>query len=161
MDREDVDLEFVEREKALIRSLSRGDAYDHPVRELRVLDTHISWVVLTGDFAYKIKKPIRLDFLDYSTLEKRRHFCELELELNRRWAPDIYLDVVPICGSFREPVVGGEGEPIEYALKMKEFPQSAQLDAQLVAGLLSETDMVPLAETGATRAVISSGETNR
>ena len=148
--REDLDLEFVEREKALIRSLSRGDAYDHPVQKLRVLDTHISWVVLTGDFAYKIKKPIKLDFLDYSTLEKRKHFCELELELNRRWAPDIYLEVVPICGSFEAPVVGGEGEPIEYALKMKEFPQSAQLDAQLAEGLLTDTDMVQLAETVAT-----------
>jgi aminoglycoside phosphotransferase family enzyme/predicted kinase len=145
--REEVELEFVERGKALIRSLSRGDAYNHPVKALRVLDTHISWVVLTGDFAYKIKKPIKLDFLDYSTLEKRRHFCELELELNRRWAPDIYLEVVPICGSFREPVVGGAGQPIEYALKMKEFPQSAQLDAQLAAGLLTDTDMVQLAET--------------
>ncbi len=147
MDHQDVDLESVEREKALIESLSRGDAYDHPTENIRVLNTHISWVVLTGDFAYKIKKPIRLDFLDYSTLDKRKHFCELELKLNRRWTPDLYLDVVPICGSFREPIVGGDGTPIEYALKMKQFPQSAQLDAQLEAGQLTDADMVELAET--------------
>ena len=147
MDRDDVDLESVEREKVLIESLSHGRAYDHPVEDVRVLNTHISWVLLTGDFAYKIKKPIKLAFLDYSTLEKRKHYCELELELNRRWAPNIYLDVVPICGSFRAPVVGGEGTPIEYAVKMNEFPQSAQLDAQLAAGRLNDADMVDLAET--------------
>lgn len=147
MEHEDVDLVSIEREKVLIESLSHGCAYDHPVEDIRVLDTHISWVLLTGDFAYKIKKPVKLAFLDYSTLEKRKHYCELELELNRRWAPDIYLDVVPICGSFRAPVVGGKGTPIEYAVKMTQFPQSAQLDAQLAAGLLVDADMVDLAET--------------
>ena len=103
--------------------------------------------MLTGDFAYKIKKPIKLAFLDYSTLEKRKHYCELELHLNRRWAPELYVDVVPICGSFEEPVVGGDGTAIEYALKMKQFPQDAQLDAQQAAGLLVTRDMVDLAET--------------
>ena len=147
MGHEDLDLESVEREKALIRSLARGCGFDHPVQDVRVLDTHISWVLLTGDFAYKIKKPIKLAFLDYSTLEKRKHYCELELELNRRWAPEIYLDVVPVCGSFRAPVVSGTGTPIEYAVKMREFPQSAQLDEQLASGLLDENDMIDLAET--------------
>ncbi len=147
MGRQDVDLESVEREKALVRSLLQARAYAHPVENVRVLDTHISWVLLTGDFAYKIKKPIKLAFLDYSTLEKRKHCCELELELNRRWAPELYLDVVPIRGSFDEPIVGGEGEAIEYAVKMAQFPQSAQFDAQLAAGLLVNKDMVELAET--------------
>ena len=87
MDQKDVDLESVEREKELIVALAQGDAFDHPVENIRVLDTHISWVLLTGDFAYKLKKPIKLAFLDYSTLEKRKHYCEVELELNRRWAP--------------------------------------------------------------------------
>jgi len=150
MSREDVDLESVNREQVLIDALSLGRAFDHPVRDVRVLDTHISWVVLTGDYAYKIKKPIRLAFLDYSTLAKRKHFCELELELNRRWAPELYVDVVPISGSFEEPIVDGSGTPIEYALKMNQFPQSAQLDALLAAGQLADTDMVRLAETIAT-----------
>ena len=147
MDHEDVDLESVEREKVLIQSLLHGGSFGHPIEDVRVVDTHISWVLLTGDFAYKIKKPIKLAFLDYSTLEKRKHYCELELELNRRWAPDIYLEVVPVCGNFHAPVVGGPGTPIEYAVKMKQFPQSAQLDAQLAAGLLSDADMIDLAGT--------------
>ena len=155
MGHKDVDLASIEREKVLIDSLLHGRAYDHPVEDIRVLDTHISWVILTGPFAYKIKKPVELPFLDYSTLEKRKHYCELELELNRRWAPDIYLDVVPVCGSFHAPVVGGKGTPIEYAVQMKQFPQSAQLDAQLEAGLLVDTDMHDLAETvAATHATI-------
>ncbi len=147
MHRDDVDLEPIEREKALVRSLSHGHAYDHPVENVRVLNTHISWVVLTGAFAYKIKKPIKLAFLDYSTLELRKRYCELELELNKRWAPELYVEVVPICGSFDAPIVGGEGTPIEYALKMNQFPQDAQLDVQLAAGLLTSADMVRLAET--------------
>ena len=144
---DDVDLESVEREKTLIESLAHGRAYDHPVQDIQILDTHISWVVLTGKFAYKIKKPVKLAFLDYSTLQKRKRYCELELALNRRWAPDLYLDVVPICGSFGEPLVAGKGPPIEYAVKMKQFPQSAQLDEQLAAGLLDDADMFALAET--------------
>lgn len=147
MSGKDVDLEPVNREQVLIDSLSEGRAFDHPVRDVRVLDTHISWVVLTGDYAYKIKKPIKLAFLDYSTLAKRKHFCELELELNRRWDSGLYVAVVPICGSFRAPLVNGSGTPIEYALKMKQFPQEAQLDELLAAGRLTGSDMVQLAET--------------
>jgi aminoglycoside phosphotransferase family enzyme/predicted kinase len=143
----DVDLASVEREKLLVESLLHGRAYDHPVRDVRVLDTHISWVLLTGDYAYKIKKPVKLAFLDYSTLEKRKYYCELELELNRRWAPELYLDVVPISGSYDAPRVGGDGTPIEYAVKMREFPQDAQLDEQLEAGRLTEADMIDLAGT--------------
>ncbi|MDJ0751444.1 MAG: AAA family ATPase [Woeseiaceae bacterium] len=146
MDPEDIGLESIESAEALVGSLSHRSAYDHRVGNIRVLDTHISWIVLTGDFAYKIKKPVKLDFLDYSTLEKRKCCCELEVELNRRWAPDIYLDVVPICGSRGSLIVGGTGTPIEYAVRMNQFPQDAQLDAQLAAGLLVNKDMVELAE---------------
>lgn len=141
-----VDLTAVGREKELIGSLLRENAYPHPVDNLRFLDTHISWVILTGDFAYKIKKPIKLEFLDFSSLEQRKHYCEEELRLNRRWAEDLYLDVVPITGSFKNPVVVGQGDAIEYAVKMRQFPQSAQLDVQLDEGLLSEADIVALAE---------------
>ncbi|MDH3552936.1 MAG: AAA family ATPase [Gammaproteobacteria bacterium] len=146
MTSETVDLTAVGREKKLIRSLLRERAYAHPVENIRLLDTHISWVILTGNFAYKIKKPIKLEFLDFSSLEQRRHFCEEELRLNRRWARDLYVEVVPISGSFEDPEVGGEGDPIEYAVKMLQFPQSAQLDVQLDAGLLTGADMIALAE---------------
>ena len=141
-----VDLNSVRREERLIASLLHECAYPHPVDKMHLLETHISWVILTGRFAYKIKKPIKLEFLDFSTLERRKFFCNEELRLNRRWAPELYLDVVPICGDFEKPVVGGDGTPIEYAVRMLQFPQAAQLDEQLHAGLLLDADMIELAE---------------
>jgi hypothetical protein len=110
--------------------------YDHPVESCRLIETHISWVLLTGDYAYKVKKPLDLGFLDFSTLAKRRLYCEEELRLNRRLAPSLYLEVVAITGSAEAPVLGGEGEPIEYAVKMVQFPQAAQLDRMLAVGRL-------------------------
>ena len=141
-----IDLTSVGREEKLINSLLHETAYSHAVDSIQLLETHISWVILTGSFAYKIKKPIKLEFLDFSSLERRKFFCYDELRLNRRWAPELYVDVVPICGSFEKPVVGGAGVPIEYAVKMLQFPQAAQLDAQLDAGLLVDADMIELAE---------------
>ncbi len=107
----------------LIETLLDPAAFDHPVDSLRLVETHISWVVLTGKYAYKIKKPVRFDFVDYSTLQRRRHFCELELQLNQRLAPDVYLQVVPITGTAEQPRIGGNGPAIEYAVKMFEFQQ--------------------------------------
>lgn len=135
-----------DKQPPLIESLLRPRAYPHPVSKIELLETHISWVILTGEFAYKIKKPVTLSFLDFGTLEQRKHFCEEELRLNRKWAPKLYLDVVPICGSAETPTMGGDNAVIEYALKMLQFPQSARLDAQLDAGLLSDDDMYELAE---------------
>ena len=135
------------RQTTLVASLRKAEAYPHPVSPIEVFETHISWVIATGTFAYKIKKAVKLDFLDFSTLERRRHYCEEELRLNRRWAPDLYLDILPIGGSYDHPLVGGDGSVIEYALKMIQFPQSAQLDNQLNAGRLREKDLFALAET--------------
>lgn len=87
------------------RASCARSAYSHPTRDIRLVETHISWVFLTGDYAYKLKKPVDLGFLDFSTLELRRHFCEEELRLNRRLVPDLYLDVVAIRGSHEAPVV--------------------------------------------------------
>ena len=131
----------------LIAALQSSQAWPHPVSEIEIVETHISWVLLTGSFAYKIKKAVKFEFLDFSTLERRRHYCDEELRLNRRWAPELYLEVVPICGSVAKPVMGGAGEVIDYAVKMLQFPQSAQLDRQLDADLLRETDLEQLAET--------------
>ncbi len=146
MNPEAVDLTSLGRGETLIASLLHERAYPHPVENIQLLETHISWVILTGSFAYKIKKPIKLEFLDFSSLERRKFFCNDELRLNRRWAPELYLDVVAICGSIEKPVVGGDGPPIEYAVKMLQFPQVAQLDVQLDAGLLLDADMIELAE---------------
>ena len=92
---------------------------------VEVLETHISYVLLTGRFAYKIKKAVDLGFLDFTTLSRRRAFCHEEQRLNRRSAPSVYLDVVPITGTVDAPVIGGDGPPLEYAVKMREFPQEA------------------------------------
>ena len=113
------------------------DVFDHPVSHIKLIETHISWVILTGQFAYKIKKPVNFGFLDFSTLEKRRHYCDQELQLNRRLAPEIYLKVVAISGSKDKPSLKSSGKVIEYAVKMKQFPQAAQLDNMLASGRLN------------------------
>lgn len=115
----------------LIEALLEPRCYPHPVEALELIETHISWVILTGAFAYKIKKPVNLGFLDFSSLERRRFFCQEELRLNRRLAPQLYQEVVPIAGTPALPVIGGGGPVVEYAVKMRQFPQSAQLDRLL------------------------------
>lgn len=112
----------------LIDGLRDPVAYDHPAPRIEVLETHISGVLLAGDYAYKIKKPINFGFVDFSTLEKRKHYCEEELRLNRRFAPELYLDVVAVHGSYDSPSLKGAGAPIEYAVRMKRFDQDALLD---------------------------------
>ncbi|MBE9516681.1 MAG: AAA family ATPase [Proteobacteria bacterium] len=128
-----------------ISSMLKPEVYDHPVESIELIETHISWVVLTGRFAYKIKKPVNFGFLDFSTLEKRRSCCEQELHLNRRLAPAIYLDVVAISGSQDKPLISTNGEGFEYAVKMMQFPQSAQLDHRLAAGELGVEHMGAIA----------------
>ena len=134
-------------DSTLIESLLRPEAYDHAVDSIEVIETHISWVILTGPFAYKIKKPVKLDFLDFRELSSRLFYCEDELRLNRQWAPDIYIDVVPISARSGQPRVGGDGPAVEYALRMHQFEQGKRLDAQLDEGLLSMDDMYELANT--------------
>lgn len=86
-------------QKAVLRGLMRPQSYLHTVVTIERIETHISTVLLTGRYAYKIKKPLSLGFLDFSTITARRHFCEEELRLNRRLAPEMYLEVVAICGN--------------------------------------------------------------
>lgn len=131
--------------RALIRALGRRSCFDHPVDQIRVIETHISYVLLTGAFAYKIKKPVALPFLDFSTLEKRRAACEEEMRVNTRLAPALYLGVVPIGGSVDAPVVNAPGKAIEYAVKMRQFPDSARLDRVLERGKVTETMIRELA----------------
>ncbi|PWV59070.1 hypothetical protein C7443_11268 [Plasticicumulans acidivorans] len=101
------------------------------------LETHISYVFLAGEYAYKIKKPLNLGFLDFSELSRRRYFCEEEVRLNRRLAPDIYLDCIPICGSAENPQIGGDAQDaIEWAVRMRRFRQEDLLDRVLADGRL-------------------------
>ncbi|UCB55762.1 MAG: AAA family ATPase [Thiotrichales bacterium] len=136
---------IAEEQPELIRGLLRPDAYDHPVSEIRLIETHISWVILTGNFAYKIKKPVNLGFLDFSTLDKRRFCCNEELRLNSRLAAPIYLEVLPITGSATQPALKDQGEAIEYVIKMIQFPQQAQLDNMLADGKLDKVHMDAIA----------------
>lgn len=118
----------------LASALRSSACYPHPAGRVERIETHISYVFLAGEHAYKIKKPLRLPFLDFSSLEARRRCCEEEVRLNRRTAPDLYLGVVPICGSRAAPRVGGRGRAIEYAVHMRRFPQPALLARLARAG---------------------------
>jgi aminoglycoside phosphotransferase family enzyme/predicted kinase len=131
----------------LIRSLRDPACYDHPTQPVQVVETHISHVLLTGDFAYKIKKPLNLGFLDFSTLDKRLHACREEVRLNRRLAPAIYLDVVPITGTPAAPRINGSGEAFEYAVKMRQFPPGATLDRLDAQGRLTAQQAEAIATT--------------
>jgi aminoglycoside phosphotransferase family enzyme/adenylate kinase family enzyme len=124
----------------LIRTLTDASIWPHPAATVELVETHISYVLLVGEYAYKFKKPLDLGFLDFSTLELRHHFCLEELRINRRLAPSIYLEVVVITGSVDSPQIGGEGPPIEYAVKMRRFPEDGLLSRQvetLTPGLVS------------------------
>jgi aminoglycoside phosphotransferase family enzyme len=107
----------------LPQALMNPNAYPDPTTQVELIQTHISYVFLTQTFVYKIKKAVNFGFLDFSTLEKRRFFCEKELQLNRRLCPDIYLEVVPINNQNGALKISGSGETVEYALKMKRLPQ--------------------------------------
>lgn len=111
----------------LLTALQNPALYPHPVKRFETIETHLSWVLLTGDYAYKIKKPLNLGFQDFTTLEKRKHYCELEVALNKRLAPDIYIEVLAITGSENNPTLNGTGGVIEYAVKMNQFDQHALL----------------------------------
>jgi uncharacterized protein len=128
----------------LIAALREPARYAHAVDQVELLQTHISCILLAGDYAYKIKKPVNLGFLDFSTLAARRHYCEEELRLNRRTAPALYLDVLPIGGSATAPVIGG-GVPIEYALRMRRFDQDDLLDRMARRGALTPAHIDALA----------------
>ena len=129
----------------LIQSLKIKAHFGHPVVGFEILETHISYVLLTGPYAYKFKKPVDLGFLDFSTLEKRRFYCEEELRLNRRLAPELYCAVVSITGSEQSPELGGNGPAIEYGVKMVQFRADAQLDQVLERGQLAPRHINELA----------------
>jgi len=110
----------------LIDALSHPAAYPHATGTIDVVETHISWIFLTGSLAYKIKKPLELGFLDFSTIEKRHHFCCEELRRNQKLCPEIYLSVVPVVQTEEAIMVDGEGEIIDYAVKMVQFERTME-----------------------------------
>ncbi|MCL6417334.1 AAA family ATPase [Aestuariirhabdus sp. Z084] len=112
---------------ALIEALQRPTLFDHPVDSFELIETHISWVLLTGAYAYKIKKPVDFGFLNFSSLEARKRFCEAEVSLNKRLAPEIYDCVIPLFGDESTPTLNGPGEPFEYMVRMHQFPRGQLL----------------------------------
>ena len=131
----------------LVQSILKGKLT--PVQQqspFKYIETHISSVIVGEDIVYKLKKPLDLGFLDFSTLEKRHFYCDEELRLNRRLSPQLYLDVLPVYGSVDAPALNGSGDPIEYLLRMKPFAQSAQLDRLLRQGQLTRGMIINFAD---------------
>ena len=131
----------------LPRRLLDPRCYPHPVRTIRLIETHISWVLLTGRYAYKVKKPVDLGFAKFTTLAERKFCCEEELRLNRRLAPDLYLGVVPIRGRLDALRIEGRGRTIDYAVKMRQFPQHLLASRALAGGRFGSVELDELAAT--------------
>ncbi|OIN94076.1 MAG: hypothetical protein AUJ20_01865 [Comamonadaceae bacterium CG1_02_60_18] len=131
----------------LIQALLQPQAYPHKPVQVELVQTHISWVLLAGSYAYKIKKPLKLSFLDFSTLDLRHARCLDELRLNQRFAPQVYLDVVSIYRGPNGPCFEPLGEPVEYAVRMRRFDESARLDHVCARGELTPQHLSALAQT--------------
>ncbi|MCK7507326.1 MAG: hypothetical protein MZV70_26965 [Desulfobacterales bacterium] len=127
--------------------MTRPDFYPHHPETVELVQTHISYVFIAGDYVYKVKKPVNFGFLDFTTLEKRKFYCKEELRLNKRLAPSIYLDVVPIVqdnlGSLSPR---GDGEIIEYAVRMKKLPLDKMLKILLAQSQADAKIMDAVAE---------------
>lgn len=131
---------------ALIQAMLQPAFYPHPVKEpIQLMQTHVSYVFLTGDYAYKVKKPVNFGFLNFSTLEARQHFCLEEIQMNRQNAPEIYLDVLPITQTDNQQFeLDGTAQTVEYVVKMREFPQDDLFISLFEQGKLTESQMEEL-----------------
>ncbi|RJS83943.1 kinase, partial [Candidatus Bathyarchaeota archaeon] len=112
----------------VVKALLKPESYDEKPRSIRLMQTHISFIFLTDKYVYKVKKAVNLGFLDFTTLEKRRYYCERELELNKRLCGDMYLEVVPINKSDNFIKIKGDGITVEYAVKMRKLPQDRMMN---------------------------------
>lgn len=132
----------------IISLLMNAGSYQHSVSHIEHIETHISHVFLTGEYAYKLKKPVKFDFLDFSTLEKRKFYCEEELRLNSRFASELYLDVIPISRSGNKIVFGPGQEILDYVIQMRQFDENSLFDQLEARGelrqplLLQITDVI-------------------
>ena len=120
-----------------IQALLAPGAYPHPAPEITLVQTHISYVLLAGDFVYKIKKPVDFGFLNFTTLEKRKYFCEQELLLNRRLCPSLYLGLVAITQQGDTFSLDGSGTPMDYAVKMARMPEERMMAKVIARGELT------------------------
>jgi len=136
----------LESRDSIIQAMQNPEFYDHDVTDITMLQTHISWVFLTGEYAYKVKKPMDFGFLNFTELSQRKHFCEEEMRLNKRLADQVYLETVRITGPLEAPALNGDGETLEYAVKMRQFEQSQLADNLLNSGQLSAQHIDDIAD---------------
>ncbi len=130
----------------LVQSLARQCAFPVSVDSVIVRQTHISIVFLGGELAYKVKKSVKLPFLDFSTVQRRHFFCEEEVWINRPWAPDVYLGVVPVTHDADGLRFEGSGPMVDWAVKMRRLPETATLRSRLQCGTLEPEDLVRVAQ---------------
>ena len=138
---------------SLVEALLRPQSYPHKPQKIELVQTQMSFIFLAGEYVYKIKKPVNLGYLDYTTLERRHFFCQQELELNRRLCPDVYLAVVPITMSLRGAKrrsnlvrIEGQGKATEYAVKMRQLPHDRMMDVLLPRGEVTPEMVARVAE---------------
>lgn len=130
-----------------VTALQRAGTYPEPTARVEAVETHMSWVFLTDRHAYKLKKPVRHAFLDFSTLDARKAHCEEELRLNRRLAPDVYLDVVALSADAAgQLAVAGEGDAVEWLVRMRRLPRERMLDASIARGDVRDEHIAAVAE---------------
>ncbi|MBN1643358.1 MAG: hypothetical protein JW856_00840 [Dehalococcoidales bacterium] len=122
----------------IVKTLSNPKVYPEPTSRVEIVQTQMSFIFLTDNFVYKIKKAVDLGYLNYTTLENRKHFCEQELNLNRRLCGNAYLGVIPITLEKGKVIIDGKGKPIEYAVKMRRLPRERMMDV-----LLSKNKVTP------------------
>lgn len=134
-------------ESRYLAALLDPAAYDEPTAAVRLVQTHVSFLFLTDRFVYKVKKPVDFGFLNFTTLDRRRFYCEEEVRLNRRLCPDMYLGVIEIRESPDGIRFDGRGEVIDYAVKMKRLPAERMLDRLLAEGAVGESDIRAIART--------------
>jgi aminoglycoside phosphotransferase family enzyme len=129
-----------------VQALLKTEAYSHKPSKIELIQTQMSFVFLAGEYVYKIKKPVNLGYLDYTTLEKRHYFCRQEVELNRRLCPDAYLGVVAVVKENDALRMEGQGEAVEYAVKMRQLPRGRMMDVLLPRGQVTPEMVAMVAE---------------
>jgi len=135
-------------EARLPDALLSPQAWPEGTGPVELVETHISWVFLAGQLAYKVKKPVKLDFLDFSTRELRDHFCEEELRINRRFAPELYLGLSRVVRTEGGLAIDGPGEAVEHAVRMRRFDRERELDRLLARGSAGTAARGVRGETG-------------
>ncbi len=126
---------------AYVQYLQKENSYPHPASAVSLVQTHISFVLLAGEYVYKWKKPVDFGFLNFSTLEKRKYYCEQEIVLNRRLCPDIYEELVTLTADGDSFALNGDGEPVEYGIRMTRMPEQQMMGNVMARGELTRAHL--------------------